>query len=170
MTFKWNRKVIRTLVLTMLLVMILFLCGCMVHNSYSDMPFSGPIDFHEISLTIPEKYVRDSTQSTDDLWVFECGFYSEYILISRSDGGADTTTSLAAYADYMKEQGVASEITTFLENEAVHSAYTQDEVFCQEMLFAYNGSFYAIALRGGDEETFQSLLETVIINEATASA
>ena len=72
--------------------------------------------------------------------------------------------------EYMKEQGVASEITTFLENEAVHSAYTQDEVFCQEMLFAYNGSFYAIALRGGDEETFQSLLETVIINEATASA
>lgn len=161
----FDKKIIKFIVLSVFFVVMLTLCGCSTHTS---MPFNGQIDFHNISITIPEKYVRDSTQSSNDLWVFEHGFYSEYIIISRSDISGDTTASIEGYVNYMKQQGAVSDVTTFLEKEAVHSTYVKDEVYCQEMLFAYGGSFYAIALRGGNEEDFQSLLYTVKISDLTS--
>lgn len=112
---------------------------------------------------IPEKFIRDSTQSTEDLWIFEHGNYAEYIIISRKDINGDTVASLENYVDYMKEQGATSEITTFLEKDAVHSTYNLADIFCQEILFAHDGSFYAVALRGGTEEDFKNLLDTVNI-------
>ena len=40
--------------------------GC---SGGTKMPFNGKIEFHEISLVVPERFVRDSTQSTEDLWL-----------------------------------------------------------------------------------------------------
>lgn len=61
----------------------------------------------------------------------------------------------------MTEQGVNSKLTTFNELGAVLSTYTKDDKYCQEMLFVYKDSFYAVALRGGDESEFEQLLDTV---------
>ena len=164
MDFKFNKTIIRITAMCMLFLIASVFCGC---NSNTDMPFNGEISFHEISVTIPEDFIRDSSQSNDDMWAFEKDFYEKCIIISRTDINGDTTLSLKNYADYMEEQGAVSEVTTFSDKEAVHSTYTKDDEYCQEMLFAYNDSFYAVALRGGDENEFESLLSTVKINEAT---
>lgn len=143
----------------MLLAVILTLCGC-----GSEMPFNGEVSFHELSVTVPDKFVRDSTKSSQDAWVFERGWYEEMIILTRSD-----ITGAVTMEDYMlsmQEVGAQVTATTFLGNEAVHSAYTKDGQYCQEMFFAYNGSFYAVALRGGTVEEFQQLLDTVTIEEA----
>ena len=133
-------------------------------SACSQMPFNGDIEFHDISLTIPERFIRDSTQSNDNLWVFECDNYSEYIIISRKDVTGETQSALADYAEYMKESGAESEIVSFLNDKAVLSAYYKDDEFCQEILFAYRNSFYAVALRGGSQNDFAEITNTIQFN------
>ncbi len=149
---------------SLMIVFILSLCAC------SKMPFNGPIEFHEITLTVPERFVRDSTQSKEDLWVFEHGNYSEYIIISRKDITGEAQTALRDYVDYMKENGAESEMVSFLNDNAVHSTYYQEEEFCQELLFAHNNAFYAVALRGGDQKGFEEIVNTIGLLEAAPAA
>ena len=158
---KATRRILRLLSFA-LLITGLFGCG-----AFTNMPFNGPIRFHALSATVPEKFIRDSTRSSADLWVFEDGNYDECILFSHKPLGEDGDTSLDSYVDYMKEQGAASAITTFLEMDAVLSTYTKEGFFCQEILFAYDGAFYAVALRGGMEDEFSALLDTVSLAENT---
>lgn len=146
-----------------ILLIALILSGCNV----SKMPFNGDISFHDLSLTIDKRFIRDSTQSTRDLWIFEHGGYSEYVILSRQDAPADVTASLEDYAAYLTEEGAEAELTEFLGCEAVSSSYTKDGKACREILFAYSGSLYAIALRGGDEEGFRALTDSVRIHKGT---
>lgn len=134
-------------------------------SSCSTMPFNGNIEFHKISLYIPEKFIRDSTQSSKDLWVFEHDNYSEYIIIIRKDLNGDASSTLRNYAEYMKENNVDSSLKPFLNNDAVFSTYYKDDVFCQEVLFAYENSTYAVALRGGNENDFNELLNSIVLTE-----
>lgn len=156
----------RLLVLILILAVAANLTGCI---NRSDMPFNGDIRFHDLTLTIPKDYIRDSTESTEDLWVFEKGFYSQYIIITRNDIQGDATESLNSYAEYLTEQGVQVRRETFLETEALISSWTNGDLFCQELMFACNGSLYAVSLRGGTEEEFQSLIRTIGIAEAPVS-
>ena len=142
---------------------VAFSSGC---SNVSKMPFNGDIEFHSIALTVPKRFIRDSTQSTDDLWFFEHNNYSEYILISRKDIADDVSASLESYIEYMNEVGADSEKVSFLNNDAVVSAYYIDDVFCQEILFPYDNSFYSIALRGGTENGFNEIYDTVKLLES----
>lgn len=146
----------------LLLIFILSLSAC------SQIPFNGAIEFHAVSLTIPENFIRDSMQSNDDLWVFEHDNYSEYIIISRKDIAGEVQSSLTDYTEYMKENNAESRIISFLNNDAVHSTYYNDDVFCQEILFPYNNSFYAVALRGGTQSGFEELIDTISLIELTS--
>ena len=139
-------------------------CGCV---RVSKMPFNGDISFHDITMTIPTRFIRDSTQSSADLWIFEQGNYSEYIIISRKDIAGDVSASLSNYAEYMKERNADSNIVPFLGNDAVLSMYYIDNVYCQEILFPYKNSFYAIALRGGTESGFNEITATIMLKQAS---
>ena len=136
-------------------------------TEHSTMPFNGEITFHKISLTIPDNYIRDSTQSTADFWVFEKGFYSQYIMLSRKDLQGHTDDVLNNYADYLRAQGVNSQRDTFLQTEAVRSESSQQGMVWREMLFAHEGSLYAVAMRGGTAEEMQTLLDTVVLHSKT---
>ncbi len=127
----------------------------------SDMPYNGDVTFNGITVSIPQKFIRDSTQSTNDMWVFEKGFYKQSIILSRKDLGGEVGEVLDGYVEYMKSMECASKRTTFAGCEAVHTTYTKDGQFCQEMLFVYNSSIYAVALRGGTEEEFKLLIDSV---------
>ena len=159
-TIGHNVKKLAAVLLLALLVSSLAGCGSRV-----SMPFNGDIVFYELTAEIPADFIRDSTQSHENLWIFEKDSYSQYILVTRSDVSGDPIAGLEDYALYLKEQGVNAQRVTFGEMEAVQSAYTREGVFCQEMLFAYNGSFYAVALRGGTEAEFSALLDSVAVSE-----
>lgn len=146
---------------------ILALIASILLLSGFTMPFNGDIIFHEIALTIPSSYIRDSTQSHEDLYIFEKGWYSRCILLSRNNYSGNETEALENYARYMESVGADVQRVPFLQKSAVHSVYTKDDEFCQEMLFAYKGSLYAIALRGGNEAEFQILLDTVSLDPAS---
>ena len=147
------------------LLLALTLLGSLAGCRASDMPFNGGVAFHELKVTIPDSFLRDSGQSSEDLWIFEKGGYQQIILLSRRDAPGDVGASLDDYAAYLLEQGMDARRGSFLELDAVLSSCTMDGVFCQEVLFAHGGSFYAVSLRGGTREEFQSLLDTVAISD-----
>lgn len=144
----------KLLIPVLLLSLMLSACGG------SNMPFNGEVSFHGIALTIPEDYIRDSTESTKDLWVFEKGFYSRYIILSRKDGNGDAA-AVDSYAAYLTEQGVQVQQGRFLDQKALLSGWYEGEMFCQELFFIWDGSFYAISLRGGTEADFDELIQSV---------
>ena len=127
----------------------------------SKMPLGGKIQFHEVTAVIPNGFVRDSTQSNDDQWVFEKGWYSEYIIIMRSDAKEDVIAQLDDYVVLMLERGADSSRGSYLNTDAVLSKYVRDGEYCQEITFCYNGSLYSFALRGGTDDEFQSLLNDI---------
>ena len=135
----------------------LSLAGCVSFT----MPYNGEIRFHDIRAVIPKDFIRDSTQSSEDFWVFEHGGYAKSILLLRNDADTDVIAQLDAYAERMTELGAESSRGTFLSTEAVLTTYTKDGQFCQELLFHYQGSLYAFALRGGTEQEFQRLLDGI---------
>lgn len=147
-------------IITLLIVlsMLLGLSACLFR---SNMPFNGDIEFRDLSLTIPKDFIRDSTQSNDDLWLFEAGGYERLIILSRQDLEGEEADTLDSYADYLREQGMEVSRTTFLQHDTVQSAYTREEQFCQEVCFVHNGSVYALALRGGTVEDFDEFLTSV---------
>ena len=153
---------------------VLLLIACVVlltgFTVVSEMPFNGDIVFHEIALTIPDSFIRDSTQSSEDVWIFEKGFYSKYIILTRSDYSGSELAALDRYAQSMKNAGVNVRRETLLERNAVFSRYTRYDQYCQEMLFAHEGSLYAIALRCGNEKEFRDLLQTVSLDPVSGPA
>ena len=68
-------------------------------------------------------------------------------------------------AEYLKEQGMTSERTVFLELEAVRSEGMQGDKMWREMCFAHDGSIYAVAMIGSSEEDMQMLLDTVAVHD-----
>lgn len=154
-------------VAVLVIALLISIAGCF---STSDMPFNGDITFREISMTIPTRFIRDSTQSTDALWIFEHGNYSEYIILSCKAANGDTEEALPSYVQYMEGNGANSQIVSFLDNDAVLSKYDMEGVFCQEILFIYQDAYYAIALRGGTEEAFAEITSSIQLIESTNQA
>lgn len=144
----------------LLFVILACLCGC---RETSSMPFNGAIAFHKVSLTVPDRFVRDSTKSNENLWIFEHGMYKEYIILSRKDAVGDELEVLQSYADYMTENGGQSSVTVFQAHNAVLSSYYVENVYCQEILFCFDNSYYAVALRGGTEEGFREITDTLVL-------
>lgn len=63
----------KTLAFSLILLVLFVSSGCFGIQ----MPFNADIQFHDIALTVPERFIRDSSQSKEDLWVFEHDNYSE---------------------------------------------------------------------------------------------
>ncbi|MBE6926523.1 MAG: hypothetical protein E7461_06730 [Ruminococcaceae bacterium] len=148
----------QVLSLILILCLLISAAGC---SLVSNMPFNGAVTFHSITLTVPYRFLRDTTQSNTNFWVFARDNYSEYVLISRSTVNKDAATAIDEYVAAMQADGADSQKTTFLGRDAVLTKCTIDNVYCQEILFLHDNSFYAVALRGGDEAGFKEITDTI---------
>jgi len=145
--------------IAMLMVMLAVLCSC---GTGSRMPFNGKVEFHGIEITIPDSYVRDSTQSNDDMWVFEQGNYSKYIIMSckTAEDGSD---HIVSYSSFIVNMGGTVEYVEFMGHNGMCAVYEKDNETCYETLFVIDDEVYSIALRGGDEVEYMELMDTVKI-------
>lgn len=150
--------------IVLMFVIILCLSGCISKQTLT-MPFNGDVKFYDVSLTIPEDFIRDSTQSDENGWVFEKNYYSQMIIITRSDVGEDISADLDSYMEYMRSKECQSDRTTFRDREALLTVYTLNGQYCQELCFPHEDSLYFVALRGGTEEEFYTLLDTIVFLE-----
>lgn len=140
-----------------LAVLLMVLTGC---GGMSDMPFNGDIMFHDVSMTVPEKFIRDSAQSNADLWIFEHDNYSQILLMSRDDVVEDTPEKMEEMMDFYGTIGGTS--TKYEEYaHAYRAEYTKDDMACQEVMFIYGDNLYTITLRGATAEEFSKLLDSV---------
>ena len=57
----------------LLVSVLLTLAGC---SGMGRMPFTGDIEFHDIALTVPEKFIRDAAKSDQDKWIYEYNSYA----------------------------------------------------------------------------------------------
>ena len=142
----------------LLLSVLLLLSGCF--GPTYDMPFNGDIVFHDLSLTIPRDFIRDSTQSNDDLWAFEKGMYKQIIILHRTDASENETEQIKALMQWYESIGGTTAPIDGYEN-AYKAEYTKDDVLCREVVFLYEDSVYAIAMRGATEEEFAAFLSTI---------
>ena len=155
-------KIKRILCCLLCLVLFAALAGCFKNEG--SMPFNGDITFHQIQMTIPSEFIRVSTQSNDDVWLFEQGWYKKTIVVMRRQVQEDPAAFVNAYAEGLQNQGIQSEVTTFSQMPAVMSSATRENgVFWQELSFILDGAFYAVALNGGTETEFQALVDTISI-------
>jgi len=143
---------------TLVILSLVSLIGC---SNSVDMPFNGDIAFHEISLTVPERFIRDSTQSSTDRWIFEYHSYTECIILVKNQiTETDIPAYLESYRLAMAQHGT-SELIFFHGETAVQSSYDKNGEFCQEIFFTCGNSSYAVALRGGTEASFRELVSTI---------
>ena len=67
-----------------------------------------------MNVTIPSSFIRDTTQSSDDIWVFECNNYKSYIMLIHGalemQGGM---TSPEEYCESLQATGATSEVTSY---------------------------------------------------------
>ena len=155
-------KTRRILCLALCFILLATLAGCFQNKS--DMPFNGELSFHGLKLTIPTEYIRDSTQSTEDIWLFEQGWYKKTIILLHRQIQEEPETYLAAYANAMEGQGVRVEQTPFMGLSAFKCSDDKEGgVLWQELSFVYNGAFYAIAMNGATEAEFSAFLHSVTI-------
>ena len=143
-----------SILLTTILCAVAF-CGCLRRGN---MPFNGDVEFHGIKVTIPVSYVRDSTQSSDELWVFEHGNYDKYIMISCKP--AKSKDAVKSYAGFIESQGGSAEDVQLADLDAVRLTYTQDNKETRETVFVMDDHIYAIALRGSDDAEYQELIDS----------
>ena len=152
----------RILAWLLCLILVVALAGCF--RNQSSMPFNGEITFHQIKVTIPAEFIRDSSQSNEDVWLFEQGWYKKTIVLLHRAIQEDAAAYIGAYAQGLQTQGISSEATTFMGVPAAMSTATRENgVFWQELSFAMDGVFYAVALNGGTETEFRALLDSISI-------
>ena len=154
---------IKTIVAFSLVFAVLILLSGCIGPTYN-MPFNGDVVFHDLSVTIPGDFIRDSTQSNDDLWVFEKGMYKQIIILSRNDAEEDAPEQINALMEWYESIGGTTAPIEGYEN-AYQAVYTKDDVMCREVVFIYADSLYAIAIRGATEEEFAALLKTVTVKQ-----
>ena len=148
------------------LSLLLLTCGCIDRQ---DMPFNGKVSFYDIEVTVPDRFVRDSFSSTDEMWIFEYDRYSEYILIyaAESSSASSPHSGLEKYMNTMLSRNAESEIIPFLDREAVISSYYKEDLYCREIFFYHNGYAYSVALRGGTDEAFAEIADSIKIADET---
>lgn len=149
----------RILFIILPLVLIICLAGCC--TTYN-MPFNGDMVFHDFSLTIPENFIRDSTQSNDDQWIFECGMYQQLIILKRTTATESAPEDLEnLMLEYVTTGGIATSIEPY--ENAYRTQYNKDGVDCHEVLFIYGDSVYCFAMHGVTEEEFTDFLNTITV-------
>ncbi len=151
-------------------IMLISFSACDSSERYTDMPINGEMAFHDIIFTIPDDFVSDTTQSSEDFWVFERGFYSEYFFISRKDNDGNAYETIAGYSNFINQSGGTATVGEFIGKDAVLCSYTKDGLYCQELMFEYGDSIYDITLRNGDSEMMGGIMDSVKllkIEEAT---
>ena len=114
----------------------------------AEMPFNGDVTFHDMHVTIPKSFIRDSTQSSEDVWVFERRNYTDYIMLFRGalemQGGLTTPEN---YCEIMQAGGAESEVTDFQGLPCVYTvSIANNGMYATEAVVFVNDTTYALTM------------------------
>ena len=130
------------------------------------MPFNGDVTFHDMSVTIPESFIRDSTQSSEDVWIFERKNYTDYIMLFRGalemQGGLTTPEN---YCEIMQSGGAESEVIDFQGLPCVYTvSIANNGMYATEAVVFVNDTTYALTMctkNEADMEEYGTIYESL---------
>ena len=155
--------------LTLVFALILSSCGLYnsakqnYYNSLEENPNSGVVEFNDITLTIPDGYIRDSTQTNETTKTWESDNYSKIVRIVAY---ARTELDENQLAQIMQNQkGVATgnvdiKFTEFLDNTAIESVYPTENGQVRDIVFNTNNFTYELFVLGDDYDVVKNSITT----------
>ena len=159
-----NRKIVQNVPVFLNLILLMAICmivltGCGMDNGMSDMPFNGEVFFHDLSIEIPEDFIRDSTKSNENQYVFEKDNYNVVIVLSKQNTNGYSLRNIVNGAE--SENGTVlnydDEYTTcdieYILSDGTYS-YTHSQI--------YNDDRYQIIVQGKNEADVKSVYDTVM--------
>ena len=158
----------KMLLLTVALaVLLLTACG-----GSDEKNASGPFDFHEISVTIPDGYIEDFSRSDDNTQWFDSAWTKEQILIYRAKppvtgtiGDADTNSRYdELIKGYDEVKDYSSSSSSVDETPALSCRYIQEEQYVLATYMNIGEELYGIMMFNKYEysdETYKELIDSV---------
>ncbi len=117
----------QNVVLVLLMIIGMFvLSGCGI-NGTNDMPFNGDVLFYDLSIEIPEDFIRDSTKSNENQYVFEKNNYDVIIVLSKQNTNGYSLRNIVNNA----------------ENENGTVLYSDEEYTICDIKYILNGGVYS---------------------------
>ena len=130
---------------------VILLVGCT--GKSGKMPFNGEVTFHDMNVTIPSSFIRDSTQSKEDVWVFERDNYKSYIMLIHGalemQGGMSTPEK---YSESLRSTGATSEVKSFNGYPCVYTtSVANNGMYATETVFFVGDTSYALTMCTANE-------------------
>lgn len=159
----------KKLIIPIIIILSLVICtGCV--NKYPDEPFNGEVEFGELTLTIPDDYVRDTTVQGYDEGVakrWEKDNYKSIVTISRHEK-YDLTPEAMEQIRYNQEtqlalNGVQSEETELFGNVALENTFDVEGGSMEYLIFSTDNYTYEFSVQG-DISDYEQIKNSIMIN------
>lgn len=150
----------KKLIVPIIIILTLIICtGC---NKYPDEPFNGEVEFGELTLTIPDTYIRDTTVQGYEEGVakrWEKDNYKSTVTISRHEK-YDLTPEIMEQITYNQEtqialDGVQSEAIDLFGHPALENTFDVEDGEMKYLIFSTSNYNYEFSVQGDTSDYIQ---------------
>lgn len=116
-------------IIVLIVLCIILIFGFVMKGKTSTIPFNGSVVFYDLSIEIPKDFIRDSTKSNDNQYVFEKNNYDVIIVISKQNTNGYSLRNMVNSA----------------KNENGTVLYSNNEYTKCDIKYMLNGGVYSFA-------------------------
>lgn len=159
----------KKLIIPIIIIITLMVCTSCA-DKYPNEPFNGEVEFSELTLTIPDDYVRDTTVQGYDEGVtkrWEKDNYKSIVTISKHEK-YDLTPEVMEQLTYNQQTQMAtgevqSSTIYFLDNIALENTFEVDNGEMKYLIFSTDNYIYEFSVQG-DISDYEQIKNSIKLN------
>lgn len=159
----------KKLIIPIIIIITLMACTSCV-DKYPNEPFNGEVEFSELTLTIPDDYVRDTTVQGYDEGVakrWEKDNYKSIVTISKHEKYDLTPEAIEQLTYNQQTQMATGEVQSstiyFLDNIALENTFEVDNGEMKYLIFSTDNYIYEFSVQG-DISDYEQIKNSIILN------
>ena len=159
----------KKLIIPIIIIITLMACTSCV-DKYPNEPFNGKVEFSELTLTIPDDYVRDTTVQGYDEGVakrWEKDNYKSIVTISKHEKYDLTPEAIEQLTYNQQTQMATGEVQSstidFLDNIALENTFEVDNGEMKYLIFSTDNYIYEFSVQG-DTSDYEQIKNSIILN------
>ena len=159
----------KKLIIIIIIIITLMACTSCV-DKYPNEPFNGKVEFSELTLTIPDDYVRDTTVQGYDEGVakrWEKDNYKSIVTISKHEKYDLTPEAIEQLTYNQQTQMATGEVQSstidFLDNIALENTFEVDNGEMKYLIFSTDNYIYEFSVQG-DTSDYEQIKNSIILN------
>lgn len=159
----------KKLIIPIIIIITLMACTSCV-DKYPNEPFNGEVEFSELTLTIPDDYVRDTTVQGYDEGVakrWEKDNYKSIVTISKHEKYDLTPEAIEQLTYNQQTQMATGEVQSstidFLDNIALENTFEVDNGEMKYLIFSTDNYIYEFSVQG-DTSDYEQIKNSIILN------